>query len=98
MFVHSVFFWLKESLTADQKATFATELQKLTDVQPAEQILIGTHAGTDRPVVVKDYDYALTCIFKNKADHDAYQVDPAHQAFIAACSSLWAKVTIYDAD
>ena len=49
-----------------------------------------------RPIIDTSYDFAEFFVFKNHADHDAYQVDPIHQAFIADCKAYWDTVKIYD--
>jgi hypothetical protein len=97
MLVHSVFFWLKSDLTAAQRAEFDRLLAALEGVKSAEKIYIGVPAATgDRPVIDRSYTVALTVLFKDVAAHDAYQVDPLHQAFLTACRSYWSKVQIYD--
>ncbi|NBY43155.1 MAG: hypothetical protein EBQ49_07795 [Verrucomicrobia bacterium] len=35
-------------------------------------------------------------IFKSKAEHDAYQVDPIHVDFVQSCKTFWSSVKIYD--
>jgi hypothetical protein len=98
MLVHSVFFWLKKDLSDEQKALFTEKLQGLTTIKPSVLVTIGTPAATDRPVIDRSYDHALTCIFESMADHDAYQLHPAHKDFIENCAPLWERVLIYDAD
>ena len=53
-------------------------------------------ATGDRPVIERSYTVGLTVLFKDVAAHDAYQIDPLHQAFLASCRSYWSKVQIYD--
>ncbi|NBX01090.1 Dabb family protein, partial [bacterium] len=48
------------------------------------------------PIIDSSYDFAEIFIFKNKADHDAYQVDPIHVDFVNSCKSYWSSVKIYD--
>ena len=98
MFVHSVFFWLKDELTQDQKEQFRQGVETLITIQPSVAVYVGTVADTDRPIIDKSYDLALTCIFENKADQDEYQIDPVHLAFVDNHKEDWKKVLIYDAD
>lgn len=96
MFVHTVFFWLKDELTEDQKEAFFKGVDTLTTIQPNVMIATGKPASTDRPIIDKSYDYGLTCIFESLADHDVYQEDPVHLKFIENHASDWKKVQIYD--
>ena len=98
MFVHSVFFYLKKELSEEQRQKFFSGVETLKTVQPHVKILTGTPADTDRPIVLKDYDYGLTCIFENIEDHDKYQVDPVHLEFVDNHKNDWDKVVIYDFD
>lgn len=98
MLVHSVFFYLKKDLSEDQRSEFLSGLTSLTTIEPAELLTVGTPADTHRPVVIRDYDFSLTCIFTDLAQHDAYQIHETHLAFIENCAKFWDKVQIYDAD
>jgi hypothetical protein len=99
MLVHTVLFWLKDGLDADQLSNFRTGLDNLKKIESAEAVYIGGPAATaERPVVDNSYDYCLTVIAKDVAAHDAYQVDPRHTDFISTFKEHWKKVLIYDAD
>jgi hypothetical protein len=37
-------------------------------------------------------------LFRDMAEHDAYQVHPAHQQFVAENKSRWSRVQIYDSE
>ena len=89
MLIHSVFFWLKPELT---------ELETLRAIPAVDSLFIGRPAAIPpRPVVDGSYSYAVSIQFKDLAAHDAYQIDPAHKAFVEKCKPLWDKVQIYDA-
>ena len=99
MLIHTVLFWLKKELAADQVAQFRQGLGKLQDIQSAEAVYIGTPADTpQRPVIDGSYDYCLSVILQDIPAHDAYQADPLHQEFIANFKDSWDAVKIYDAD
>jgi len=97
-FTHVVNFWLKNDLTADQRKVFEDGVRSLGTISTVDVFHLGTPASTDRPVIDRSYDFCLVCMFKNKEDHDAYQVDPVHDVFRDTCSSLWEKVLIYDSE
>ena len=98
MLVHSVYFWLKESLDDSQIKEFSIGLEKLKSISSAEAVYVGTPSTTERPVIDTSYSFALTVIFNDMAEHDAYQVDPLHTHFLETFKPMFAKVVIYDAD
>lgn len=98
MLVHSVFFWLKPDLTATQRAEFRAGLDSLQAIKAAVSVYVGTPAPTPkRPIVEDTYSFALTIVCRDIAGHDAYQVDPIHQAFVNTFKTYWSRVQIYDA-
>ncbi|WP_419801263.1 Dabb family protein [Mucilaginibacter sp.] len=96
MFIHHVFFWLKDKNSNTDRADLLKGLQTLASVEPKKMIHIGVKASTNRPVIDTTYDFSLLLIFNSLEDHDAYQIHPTHQDFVKNCSHLWEKVTIYD--
>ena len=97
MFVHAVYFWLRPDLTDEERARFESNLKGLATI-PSQGCYIGTPASTDRPVIDRTYTWALVLLFKDLAEHDAYQVHPTHQAFVAENKTLWSRVQIYDSE
>jgi len=96
-FIHTVFFWMNENVTADQKADFAKNgLGKLTKVPSIYKSYFGPPAMSPRDVVDNTYDFALVCHFKNKEDQDKYQIAPIHLKFIEDYKDLWKRVQVYD--
>lgn len=98
MFVHAVFFWLKPGLPPEAEDRFVKGVNSLLAIKTIAHGSVGTPADTDRPVIDRSYSYGLLTVFKDKAAHDAYQVDPIHLAFIESCQDCWEKVKIYDFD
>lgn len=98
MLVHSVFFWLKPDLDEEQRRAFRAGVDALAEIGAASAVYVGTPAATDRPVIDKSYDLALTVVLKDMAAHDAYQDDPIHTAFVEQFGGYWDRVVIYDAD
>jgi hypothetical protein len=98
MLIHTVFFWLHDSVTAADRKAFEAELAALMKTPCAQSGHWGAPAAIPpRPVVDASYDYAISTVFKTLADHDAYQTtDPVHKAFIANCKHWWKQVKVYD--
>lgn len=97
-FIHTVFFWMNEGVTDEQKADFAKNgLGELLKVKSIYKGYMGPAAMTpERGVVDNSYDFALICHFKDGKAQDAYQVDPIHLKFIDDYKDLWKKVQVYD--
>ena len=96
MFVHAVYFWLRENLTPPEREHFVAGLRSLRAIDGVVQGYIGVPAPTDRPVIDRSYSWSLVLVFANEADHDAYQIDPVHDRFRTECSPYWTIVRIYD--
>ena len=96
MFIHHVYFWLKNSGNEDDKAKLIEGLKKLSKVKTIKQHYIGQPAATRRDVIDSSYDVSWLLFFDNATDQDSYQTDPVHLKFVEECSSLWTKVVVYD--
>lgn len=96
LFVHHVFFWLKEPVTSEVRAKFEKGLKTLVTIETIVDHHLGVPAGTSRDVIDASYTYSLLTTFKNKADQDVYQTHPTHLKFIADCQELWKRVVVYD--
>jgi hypothetical protein len=96
MFIHHVYFWLKNSGNKEDKARLIEGLKKLSKVKTIKNFYIGQPASTRREVIDSSYDVSWLLFFDNPADQDSYQTDPIHLKFVEECSSLWTKVTVYD--
>ncbi len=95
-FVHCVYFWMKDDLTAEQLAAFEKGLAGLAGLGMVRHGFYGTPAATDRPIIDRSYAYALVVVFDDAAAHDAYQEAAFHETFRQESSSLWKEVKIYD--
>ena len=95
-FIHTVFFWLKEDVSAEQRQEFEKELEALGKTPTIHKYYYGQPEPNDRDVVDASYDYAWICHFKNSEDQAIYQDHPVHHVFIKNCSHLWATVKVYD--
>jgi hypothetical protein len=96
MFHHLVFFYLRKDLTPAERAQFETKLRGLDKIKSISSCYIGRPTPSERAIVDSSYDYAEMFIFKSKAEHDAYQVDPIHVDFVQSCKTFWSSVKIYD--
>ncbi len=96
MFVHCVYFWLKDDLSNEQIASFEAGLDTLVAIDTVRDAYYGTPAGTDRPIIDRSYSYALVVVFDNEEGHDAYQVAADHDVFRETFGDFWTDVKIYD--
>ena len=97
MLVHSVYFWLRKDLNAEETAAFRAGLETLSGIAAARAVYVGTPADTPpRPVIERSYNFALNVLLDDIAAHDAYQQDPLHQAFLARFARHWERVQIFD--
>jgi hypothetical protein len=96
MFVHAVYFWLREGLTPAERERFEAGLRSLRGIEGVRRGYIGSPAPTDRPVIERGYSRALVLVFADQGAHDAYQIHPVHDRFREQCGGLWTRVRIYD--
>lgn len=97
VFIHHVFFWLKNPTDQNDLAQLEKGLQSLTEISTIKSFHIGKPAATNRGVIDNTYSLSWMIIFDNAADQDSYQVDPIHLKFVEDYSQLWQKVVVYDA-
>lgn len=99
MIQHTVYFYLKEDVTPDQKGEFEDGLEKLLEIAEIHQSELGVPAATEeRDVTDHGYAYAIYTWFENMEDYNTYAEHPDHLEFIDEYSSLWADVKVYDAN
>jgi hypothetical protein len=96
MFVHHVYFWLKNAGSKEDKARLLKGLQTLSTIEAIKMAHIGVPADTNREVIDTSYQLSLLLIFENRKDQDTYQNHPTHLQFVKDCSELWTKVIVYD--
>jgi hypothetical protein len=98
MIRHTVYFWLEESLTDEQKTTFEGGLRALFDIDVVVNGQFGKPASTpDREGVTQnDYDYALFLTFDSVEDHNAYQVHADHDVFVEKFAPWFKTVHVHD--
>lgn len=96
MFVHAVYFWLRDDLTEAEHRQFNEGVRSLIAIDGVKMGHIGTPASTNRPVIDRSYSHALIVVFDDKDAHDAYQEDPIHRTFLERCAPFWQRLQIYD--
>ncbi|WP_138484219.1 Dabb family protein [Dyadobacter bucti] len=96
LFIHHVYFYLKDPNNAQDEARLLEGLKKLAKLPIIQYAHIGKPAPTGRPVIVNDYTFSWMCFFKNIIEEEIYQTHPIHLAFIEEYSHLWEKMVVYD--
>jgi hypothetical protein len=96
IFIHHVYFWLKNPSSAEDRRDLIEGLKKLTKVKTIKTFHIGEPADTNRDVIDTTYSISWMLTFANKDDEESYQVDPIHLNFVDTCKHLWQKVVVYD--
>jgi hypothetical protein len=94
---HSVYFTLNEGTAANRKALVASCKKHLTKHEGELYFTVGTLAEDLKAKVNdRDFDVALTIVFKSKAAHDKYQTHKRHLAFIKENKELFKSVRVFD--
>ena len=96
-FAHTVYFWLKNPDSPDDRKAFETSLQKFLDNSAyAKTNFIGTPPKASREVVDGSFTYSLIVTFESAEAQQNYQDEAPHKLFIEESSNLWEKVIVYD--
>lgn len=96
--VHHVFFWLKNPGSAADRDQLINGLRTLAGIETVRGIHVGVPADTEaRGEVDHSWSVSEILYFDDAEGQAAYQGHPVHEAFVATCSHLWAKVVVYDA-
>jgi hypothetical protein len=98
MFVHHVFFTLKNKDSAADKAALIEGLESMRTIPRVRILHVGVPASTDRAVIDRSYSVSWLLVFDNLEDEEVYQHHPIHKAFVERCKHLWEKVVVYDAE
>ena len=96
VFVHHVYFWLKNKDSKEDLEKLIAGLKKLSAVKTIKQFHIGKPADTNRDVIDRSYAASWLVLFDSGTDQASYQTDPIHLKFVEECSSLWERVVVYD--
>ena len=96
MFIHNVYFWLREGVSDADRRSFEQGLDLLLSIDTIERSYRGVPAPTDRSVIDRTYSCGMVVVFEDQAAHDAYQADAKHDRFRDECARYWERVQIYD--
>ena len=96
VFVHHVYFWLKNPGSEADKNKLIEGLQTLLKISTVRMAHIGTPAATSRGVIDSSYDVSWLLFFDNLEDEEIYQKHPDHLKFVENYAHLWEKVIVYD--
>jgi hypothetical protein len=97
MFVHMVFFWLKDGTPDTVRRQLDNDcMEMLKSIPDVRHIWSGRPAMTPRDVVDNSYDVGLCVVFDDQKGHDGYQDHPIHHEFIKKHKPVWKRVQIYD--
>lgn len=98
VFVHHVYFWLKNPGSEADKNKLIEGLQTLVKISTVRMAHIGTPASTSRGVIERSYSVSWLLFFDNLEDEEVYQKHPDHLKFVENYSHLWEKVIVYDSE
>ncbi len=97
MFVHTVFFWLKDDAPAGAQEQLLKDCRELLSRIPTVKLFdAGRPAMTPREVVDNTYHVGLLTAFEDSASHDVYQTHELHLEFIERNKANWKRVQVYD--
>ena len=97
LIAHYVLFWLKESLSENEKKDFTQFFEELKKVPTIKSLHYGSPANTtQRDVVDNSFSYNLLVYFDNMEDLNVYETDPIHLEAIEKYSKYWTKVVVHD--
>ena len=95
--VNHVFFWLKKPDSKEDLAALLAGIRTLAQIETVRAMHVGVPASTEkRSVVESSYNASELLFFDDVEGQNAYQIHPIHQKFVADCSHLWERVTVFD--
>ncbi|MGF1668942.1 MAG: Dabb family protein [Balneolaceae bacterium] len=99
MLQHTVYFYLKDDVTPEEREQFETGLKKLLEIPEIHRSELGIPAKTaEREVTDHSFAYSIYTWFESMDDYEGYDKHPDHTMFIETYNHLWADVKVYDAD
>ncbi len=98
MLSHNVYFTLSDDSTEAQSRLLSACRKYLTGHPGEVHFSCGTVSSLNRPVNDRTFHVGLTIVFESRAAHDAYQVHPRHEEFIAENKDNWAQVRVFDVE
>lgn len=99
MLQHTVYFYLKDDVTAEEREKFEEGLKELLAIEEVYDYQIGIPANTEeREVTDHSFGYSFFSWFENLEDYKVYAEHPDHLEFIDEYEDLWADVRVYDSE
>lgn len=99
MLQHSVYFYLNEGVTEEEKEQFENGLAELLSIEEIYKSEIGVPGETEeRDVTDHSFGYSIFTWFETLEDYDVYAEHPVHLDFIDKYNHLWADVKVYDSE
>lgn len=97
MHAHNAYFSLKDKSDHAVKSFIVDSKQYLAIIPGIDSFACGVHeAELDRDVNDRDFDVSLHVIFESREAHDAYQVAPSHDEFVARQKDNWSAIRVFD--
>lgn len=99
MLQHTVFFYLNEDVTEEEKEQFEDGLEELLSIEEIFKSEIGIPGSTpERDVTDHTFGYSIYTWFETMEDYNVYAEHPIHVEFIDTYQHLWADVKVYDSE
>ncbi len=97
MHAHNVYFSLNDTSSEKIGLMIADAHKYLAPINGIVSFACGVvEDSLDRPISDRDWDVGLHVLFTDLAAHDAYQIDPLHDQFVARNKENWARVRVFD--
>lgn len=94
---HSVYFWLKKGITANEEKAFLNYFEILKHIPGLSSIKFGKPAKTtERDVTDNTFDYNLIITFENLEAINAYEKHPEHLKGAKEYEHFWERVQVRD--
>ncbi len=97
MHAHNVYFALTDKSTKAVEQFIADSKRYLAVIPGIQSFACGVlESELEREVNDRDFDVSLHVLFESKETHDAYQIAPSHNEFVARQGNNWAAVRVFD--
>ena len=94
---HAVFVSLRDASPGAVAALAADCRRELGSIPGVSVLVVGPReADLARDINDTGFDLGLVIVFRDRAAHDAYQVDPRHVALVEAHKANWKQVRVFD--
>lgn len=99
MLQHTVYFYLNDDVTDQQRMEFEEGLKELLKIESIYKSELGVPGDTEsRDVTDHSFGYSIFTWFETMEEYKIYDEHPDHLQFIDTYSSLWADVKVYDSE